>query len=33
MPCFTDIDEKKERERKKSTEQKENIYDLFHRHK
>jgi hypothetical protein len=35
MPCFTGIDKKKEKkkEKEKTTEQKENIYALFHRHR
>ena len=39
MPCFTGIDKEKEKEKKKekekekTTEQKENIYALFHRHR
>ena len=33
MPCFTGIDKEKEKEKEKTTEQKENIYALFHRHR
>ena len=36
MPCFTGIDKEKKEEKKekeKTTEQKENIYALFHRHR
>ena len=32
MPCFTGIDKEKEK-KEKTTEQKENIYALFHRHR
>ena len=33
MPCFTGIDKEEKEEKEKTTEQKENIYALFHRHR